>query len=834
MVNTLIRAGIRQHRGSLIGVFIAVFAAALLVTGLGALIESGIRGGVAPERYTSADVIVGGSQSFASPDGLGISLPERTPLPAGTAAALHDVPGAARVVADTATPLSFGTSSVEAHGWSAAALTPYLISRGHAPDAANEVVVDTALAQHTTIGATITLAHGGIDVRYRVVGVAAATSAAQPARAQHVFVTNATAAALSARAGPPVVIGVFARDGVSPGDLASQIQQRLPGVKTYTGNERGDVEFLDAGAARGTLVAIGSSFAGTALLVAVFVVAGTLSLSIQSRRRDFALMRAIGATPGQIHRLIAREVLIIAGPAAVIGAIPGYFLARALRSGFASAGVIPPDFPLSFSPFPALAAIAVVVASALLAATVAARRPARINPVEALHEASTAPSRIGAGRTITGLALGAAGLLACTVPLFIHGSAAIAGPAAAALLLIIAVALLGPRLVRGAVGLFGGPLKNSASPSAFLAATNTRNNSRRLAAAIVPLALGIGLGLVQIGTQSIVAAEATVQSHDGVIADLMVTGGSSGLSKQAVASIAGTPGVRAANPVITSQAILSYREFGDPAAEQYAVQGVDPDALASTIDLDVASGSLDQLTGTNTVALSTDLAQTTGAHVGDPVNAVLGDGTVVTPRVVATYARGLGFGDVTVANEVLRAHTTTGLNNYVLVDVQPGQQAHVQKALTASGFTVADRSQLHAAGDTARNADSVVNLLALIVILGYIAIAVVNTLLMATGERRREFALLQLIGSTRGQVRAMMRIESLMVAVIAAVVGTLVAIPPLVGISLGISGQPIPSVSPVIYIAIVGSLTVLGLIALAAGTRSAMRTTPITEIGSPE
>ncbi len=81
------------------------------------------------------------------------------------------------------------------------------------------------------------------------------------------------------------------------------------------------------------------------------------------------------------------------------------------------------------------------------------------------------------------------------------------------------------------------------------------------------------------------------------------------------------------------------------------------------------------------------------------------------------------------------------------------------------------------------------NLIALLVILGYIAIAVVNTLVMATGERSREFALMQLIGSSRGQVRSMMRIEAVLVAVTGMVFGVVVAIPPLIGVSMGISGS---------------------------------------------
>ncbi|UOE44980.1 ABC transporter permease [Agromyces larvae] len=831
-MNTLIRAGIRQNRGTLIGVFVAVLTATMLATGLGVLIESGSRGGIDPERYAAADVIVGGDQSFETPEGATYSLPERVPLPTDAVAAIRSLPAAAEVIRDATVPLSWDGSLIEAHGWSSAALTPYRISRGRTPVAANEVAVDDNLAPRTELGATITLAHGGIDADYRVVGVAAAGSGDQPDRAGHVFMTDAAASALAPGGGAGDLVGVFAGPGISPGELASEIRAQLPDTVTYTGDERGAVEFLDAGAARGTLVAIGSSFAGTAVLIALFVVATTLSLSIQRRRRDFALMRAIGATPLQIHRLIAQEVLLVAGAGALIGVIPGYLLAVVMRLGFAQAGVIPQDFALTFGAIPALVAVVVMLVASQLAAAVAARRPARINPIEALREASTTPPRVGRGRTITGLVLGSIGLLASAVPLFLPGTIAVAGPIAAALLLIVAVGLLGPHLVRIAVAVLGWPLRHVRSPAAFLAAANARSNARRLAAAIVPLALGIGLALVQVGTQSIVAAEATSQSHAGVTADLMVTGGASGLSDAAVASIARTSGVREANPVALSQMIFSFEQLGDPTSDQYPVQGIDPAATASTMDLGVTAGALEALTDPQAIALSSDAALAAGVGVGDTVSGHFGDGTAVTSTVVAVYARGLGFGDATMTNAALLAHTTTGLSEYVLVGTEPGQRAHVQESLEAAGFTVADRGELRAAGDRARDANSLVNLVALAVILGYIAIAVVNTLVMATGERRREFALMQLVGSTRRQVRAMMRTESVMVVVLAAVLGALVAGPPLLGISFGVSGRLLPNLSPLEAIAIVGSLGVIGLISLAVATRAAMRGAPIVEIGS--
>jgi putative ABC transport system permease protein len=831
-VNTLIRAGIRQQKGALIGVFIAVLTATMLATGLGVLIESGTRGGVAPERYAAADVIVGGQQTFESPSGSSYTLPERVPLAADAVDAIRNLPDVARVVVDTTVPLSWGGNLLEAHGWSAAQLTPYELRDGRAPRAANEVVVDASTASRTELGATITLAHGGVEHDYRVVGVAAAAPGDQPDRAEHVFVTDAATSALAPRDGTAEVVGVFAQEGVSAGELAGEIRAQLPDVVTYTGDDRGAAEFLDAGAARGTLVAIGSSFAGTAILIALFVVASTLSLSIQRRRRDFALMRAIGSTPLQIHRLVAQEVLLVAGAGALAGVLPGFLLAIAMRFGFAQAGVIPEDFALTFGWLPPLLAVVVMVATSQLAAAVAARRPARINPIEALREASSTPGRVGPGRTITGVILGVLGLLASAVPLVVPGTLAVAGPVAAALLLIVAVGLLGPLLVRGAIAVFGAPLRHLRSPSAFLAAANARSNSRRLAAAIVPLALGIGLGLVQVGTQSIVAAEATTQSHTGVTADLMVTGGASGLSDEAVGAIAQAAGVTDANPVAVSQLIMSFVQLGDETSEQYPVQGIDPAAMASTMDLGVVDGSLDGLSEPDTLALSSDAALAAGVGIGDTVTALLGDGAPITSTVVAIYTRGLGFGDVTMANAALLAHTTTGLSDYVLVSTLPGQAAQVQQSLGEAGFTVANRSELRAAGDTARDANSLVNVIALAVILGYIAIAVVNTLVLATGERRREFALMQLVGSTRRQVRAMMRTESVMVVVLAVVLGALIAAPPLVGISFGISAQLLPNISWGQSAAIAGTLSVIGLISLALATRGAMRTAPIAEIGS--
>ena len=145
-----------------------------------------------------------------------------------------------------------------------------------------------------------------------------------------------------------------------------------------------------------------------------------------------------------------------------------------------------------------------------------------------------------------------------------------------------------------------------------------------------------------------------------------------------------------------------------------------------------------------------------------------------------------------------------------------------------------DRDGLAAGGQAQRRAQSWPGLIALVVLLAYLAIAVVNTLVMATAARGREFALLRLVGTGRTQVVRMMRIEALLVVGLATGIGTLAAIPPLVGISLGLTESPIPAVSAPAYGAIIGDTAALGLLAMGVPTRVALRSHPVDAIGIHE
>lgn len=832
-LRTLARADVRSRPGGFAAVFVAVFCAAALTCGLGVLFESGIRGGVTPHRYADADVVVGASQTLDVREDFDQPYVERALLPQAAVGELASLPGVRAAIADIAVPVTTDDGTVlDAHGWASTPLAPYRLTAGRAPAAPDEIVVTGS--GPGAVGDRVSLRHGGLGDEYTVVGVASAAGPEPDDRPASVFLSDTRARALWPHGDRVTAVGLLADTGTDAAALAVHARERLSGldVRTYTGTARGDAEYLDAGAARSELVVLCGSFAGLAILIAMFVVASTLSLAVQQRRREFALLRALGATPAQVHRLVGSEVLLVAGVAAVLGAAPGYVLARVLRGQFADAGVLSADFALAHSPLPAVAAVLLAVGTARIAAAVAARRPARLDPTEALREAAVEPATLGRGRRISGIVCGIGGLVTSALPVALPGPAALAGAGSSAVLLVISVALLGPALVAGAVRRLGGPLRRSASPALVLAAANSAARARRLASAITPLALAITIGAVQLFTQDTIAAAADHQSRAGVTADLVVTA-PAGLSPTLADGIAAEPSVRQVNSIVRSQALFT-TGGASPSTEPYPVQGIDPAATESTLDLDVRDGDLARLRD-GTVALSTDAAFAMSAHVGDTVPLRLGDGTLITPTVIATYGRGLGFGDVTLPAWQVREHTTTGLTDMLLVAARPGLVDEARAAIGAGGgVAVADRGEFAAAGADQRRTQACVSIVALAVLLGYLAVAVVNTLVLATAERGREFALLRLVGASTRQVRRMMRAEAAIVVTVAAVVGSLIALPPLAGVAAAVSGRPVPTVSPGAYALIVGTTVVLGLVAIALPTRAAMRQDPVSAVGARE
>ncbi|MFE6055027.1 ABC transporter permease [Kitasatospora sp. NPDC056446] len=843
---------IKGRKGGFVGSFVAIAAGAAVITACGILLMSGLSTGVTPERYAGTEVVLSAEQSYWLDESSEVRYSERVTLPADKVAAVGAVPGVHSAVGDVDIELSVldqkGGSvggpdgfPVFGHGWSGAGLGPFTVAAGRAPTGSDEVVLDSGLASraHLSPGSTVRLVVGSVASSYHVVGVADPPGDGL-ARQSAVFFTDGQAAKLTGRPDRVDAIGVRAAPGVTADQLAKSIKAAVPGVVTHTGSGRGDVEFLDVGDARSLVVESSASFGGTMVLIVVFVVASTLALSVQQRRRELALLRAIGATPKQIHWMIGAEMTLVSGAGALVGVLPGIVLAFVMREVFVLAGAMPPDFHMEVGFLPVLAALVLCMVSARLGGWMVARRVARTSPVEALGDAAVEPKKLGRVRLAIGFLLIPLGLLLTLNNVAVSGDSAADTAASAVLLFVVAVGCIGPLLFRGAIGVFGARLNSQSKAYGFLAQSNAKANSRRLSTAATPLAMGVTLAAVQVFGASTTMAASQDQLAEGMRADHVLTATSgSGVSPEVVDAVRGVPGVTVVTPVARMTVLLTFPSEDSTATKVYPAQGVTPDRLSDTMDLGVIEGDTGQLQG-ETVALSRVVAETVGAKRGKTIDLRLGDGTVVKPTVVAIYERGLGFGDVTLPNDLVVAHTTARTDAAVLVRSAPGTD---QKALLGAlrgaverypTVKVGGQSSLNVAPGAGGSGDWALNLLFQTVLLGYIAIAVVNTLVMATAARVREFAMLQLIGASRDQVRRMMNGEARIVVFSALLFGLLATIPPLVGISLGLTKSAMPTVSVLGLLAIVAVTVALSWGSIATATRFAMRPAPVDAIGGRE
>jgi putative ABC transport system permease protein len=842
--------GLRGHRSAFAGAAAALFLAALLVTACGVLLASGARSTPTPERYAGASVVVSGKQTLhhrvSKYDSENVLLPERVRVSSTLTGRLGAVPGVRRVVQDVSVRTQVlgthgtvpgpGGHDTFVHGWSSAALTPLGLRSGRAPSHPGELVVDAGLARRggLRVGARVQLASVDAAQPLTVVGIAGVPASLE--RQAAVFVSDTEARRLAGHPGRADAIALLTDRGADPAAVAAAARRIAgPGVSVLTGAQRGGPEFLEDADAREGLMAVTGMFGALALIIALFVIAGTLGLAIQLREREIALLRAIAATPRQVRRMLRWEAVILALVASAAGYLPGVALAHELIDAFSERGLAPEGMEVSSGILPALVTVASTVLSALVAAWAGSRRAAKVPPTRALQDAAVEPRLIGGLRLLAGFVAAAGGAIALNVALSSRDQDTALGAAGGvALVLVIAVALLGPLVARAASVVPGRLVARLSPVGGFLATAATRTAPRRVASAMTPLVLTVAMGGTLLFSGTTQSHETSRQSDDRQLAQLAVSA-AGGVPEAALQQVRDAPGVVAATGLAPTGILpLGNVKLGSGYVS-LAAQMADGPGLSRTLDLDVRSGSLDDLRGA-TIALGARRAEAANVAVGDRVAVALGDGTRARLRVVATYERSLGFGEFLLPRTLAAPHATDALAATVLVRTEPGSLARVRAELRKvaaahPGVRVAGRSALRS--DEAKKQQMLVwvNRLLAGLIFVFTAIAAVNTLAMIALSRGRELALLRLVGATSRQVARMARWEAGLVVIVGIGLGAAIAAAALLPFSQALTGSPIPHLEPGLLAAVLGGTAVLGLLASLLPTRLALRTRPVDAIG---
>jgi putative ABC transport system permease protein len=780
---------------------------------------------------SGSDVIVRSVSAFdaseAGPGGGGGA--ERSPVPEDLVATVEAVPGVAAAeggvggyaqMVDPATGEAIGGVGPPTLGtnWNVVANASLELRSGSAPTGADDVVVDAATAKEhdLSVGQRIRILFQGPPGEFTISGVVGFGNADNLAGATLVLFDTPTAQRVLDREGEFDEIDVVAEPGVSEVELRNRIQQVLPDdVEAVTSAAVADEQSQQLKEALGFFRTTLLVFAFIALFVGAFVIFNTFSIIVAQRTRELALLRALGASSGQVLSSVVLEALIVGLVGSILGIVAGLGIAVLLQGLLAAFGIDLPSTSTQLEPRTIVVALLVGTVVTVVSSILPARRASRVAPLQAMRSQEGAADgslhrRLIAGGVVLGL-----GIASLLYGLFGNQSnaGALIGLGAAAT--FIGVSMLAPLVARRLAGAIGAPIRGL-GVQARLGRENAMRNPRRTSSTASALMIGLGLvAMVAILSASLKA------SFDAALAEtlkadfILSTSSFTPFSPDVAEQVAGVDGV---------QTVAQFRQGGFRVNDQTSfLTGTDPATLGAVTSIDLTSGSVDSLADDHTVLVHDLVAEDNGWTVGDEVPAsfsTIGD----TPLVVGGIFTENGVvGDYVVSLDAYEGFFTQQLDSFAMVTVADGADpAAVQRGIEAVTEPFGNIEVQDQAAFREKQAGFINQLLGLVTALLFMAIlialfGIMNTLSLSILERTHELGLLRAVGMSRRQVKRMVRWESVIIAILGAVLGLAIGI--FFGWSLqqaianeGVTELRIPAGQLVIYLVIAGLAGVLAAI----------------------
>ncbi|GII99285.1 putative ABC transport system permease protein [Sediminihabitans luteus] len=640
---------------------------------------------------------------------------------------------------------------------------------------------------------------------------------------------------------------VLVADGADVDEVAAAITEAVPQDYATTVSTT-EQAALDAAAAmtggNDVFTAVTLAFAAVALVVAALVIANTFQVLVAQRARTLALLRCVGADKAQIGRSVVLEALILGLVSSAAGVLAGFAL---VQVGLSVAEGLDLDAPLPAVVQPSLAAVLVPLVVGTLVTVVASLAPARsatrVAPLAALRpaEAPALGRRAGRVRLATSalLVLGGAALLGLGLLAGSQGSvevgllAGIAGGGLSFVGVVLGAVFWLPHLVAGI-----GRLLASSGAAGRLAAANTLRNPRRTTATATALLIGVTLvSMMSVGAVS-ARASMLAELDAKYPVDLTVDGGQSSITPDgvepgkeitpaALGAVRAVDGVEDVAEVAT--AIATAPDAGDAGWTLDLVAIAPDDAQRVVADPTGYAGIADDV-----ALVAPDWAAAYDLADGDVLDVAGESGTVPLTVRVADVVEGYRLTAVVspaTLDALSASAPVTTLWVEIADDADPLQvQQDVITGLGDDAYVVqspaAERAQVESTVDTMLAV--VVGLLAAAVVIAVIGVA--NTLSLSVIERRRESATLRAIGLSRVQLRLMLSLEGVLIAVVGAVAGiglgllygwagAFTALSAMGDVQLGVPWRDFALV-------LVGAV-LAGLLASLVPARAAVRTSPV-------
>jgi putative ABC transport system permease protein len=620
------------------------------------------------------------------------------------------------------------------------------------------------------VGSELTIQGAGATAKYRVVGILAADGPSGGTFGRTVVVPLRTAQAVFDQEGLTRV-DLALEPGTDPATIATELEARLL-TEPYVLSSPADMA-ASLRSSTADFQATTALIAAIALFTGAFLIFNTLSMTLVERARELGLLRAAGATRGQVTGYVMRQALLLGIVGSLLGLLVGSILAAVLVADIRSVGDVTLRGPsLPASAFVAAFVVGVVVT--LAAAIEPARRAGRISPIEALKarsEGTSARRARLAWLVVVFVAVAVAGLLVWPRGI---GDAGVARALIVYAILLVATLLL-PLILRPLTRLAGRPFELLFRLEERLARGSLNRDRSRAILTIGPLAVGLA-AVVALGAVGLNArASAGDWVADVIPGDVVATSIRPIPSDEGVAAtLAETAGVARVSEIATFDVAVNGRRT-DGAAVTGADLAADGRLRFVSGDRDAALAALDA--GGATI-VPTALASRLGLTMGQVLDVAAADGTILRLTIAGIAERTLpgrggeallvGWGDAVGWLGVIGADAFA-VRFASDAPVTARQELVSTAALAALDVVTLDQIEGAIDSELSR-VFGLFDGLALVAVL-VAALGIVNTLTMNVIERVREIGVLRAAGMTRGQVWRSVVVEAGIVGLAGALMG---------------------------------------------------------------
>ncbi|WP_278601827.1 ABC transporter permease [Actinomyces naeslundii] len=527
-------------------------------------------------------------------------------------------------------------------------------------------------------------------------------------------------------------------------------------------------------------------FVVVAMFVGSFIIMNSFAMSVRQRVKEFALLRAVGASPGSVFGIVFLQAVVIGIIGSALGVAAGAGLLAGLAKMLDTMGMPLLEGTGLTAPIIVISLV-VGLAVTIIGALMPAREAALTHPVEAMRGVSGSREKSLVLRTIIGgllLAAGAAAVAAAWVNEDLEQRQLIMGLGAGGV--VLGLLIVSPTLARPVVAVLGLPFR-MLRPSGRLALRNIVHNPRRTAN--TSGALMVGMALVCAGAT--LAASFNASTADEIDrslkADLLVqpatmSSSNTKLSSEKAKELAAIDGVKETSSyTLYVNAVTKPDGSQNPAATSLVI---DPATYSSAYDIRVTSGSLSDLDATHVAVNKNEnlkmgdkvtltgpngsVEATVGAIV-DPKG--IGGTYFYSPKVAAAVGSWTSPGTSTDPDHVLDAPLG------MLLTLEDG--ANLDTVRHKAEDIVADTYQ-YSVNDASQLSDKVgqrinqmlavlYGLLGLSIVIAILGI--VNTLVLSVSERTREIGLMRAVGLGKTQLAGEIITESVLTSLYGTVLG---------------------------------------------------------------